>query len=226
MRLLAAALAVLASVPALAQTQYADSSGGFASLNEITLSGDGLQGLDGTVGYRFSNGTDLGLRIGYASGFNYDGTRLGVITGVTRSVGAGFTGRLEGTVEYLTTGGVRSTFSDAGVFQNAFDYRFRSVREDVSATVGRRVPLLRSLALMPSVGGYAVARQLVSAEYPAGTFQVDGSTIAAGVQGELPLTFRLFGKDAAIAVFNRFGLTGARTLGTDIPSGGRLRVNF
>ena len=228
MRLVPAlALAALLASPALAQTQYADSSGGFVSLNKLALLTRGAQDVDGTLGYRFSNSTDAGLRIAHFNDPVYDETQLGLITGITWPVGAGFTSRVEGAVRYKTSGGVRQLYTRGSASGDEYDYRFRSVGADVSATVGRRIPLGGSLAFRPSVGGFAATRRFVTRDFPAGTFQVNRSATSAGVQGELPLTFRVLGADAAfVPFFGRFVLAGSRTVEADIPSGALLRLNF
>lgn len=227
MRLVLAALVVLASVPALAQSQYADSSGAFVSLNDFAFSSGGLQEIDGTAGYRFANGTDLGFRVGHYGSFSYDETQLGLLAGVTRKFGTGASARLEGAVQLGSSGGVRQRFTRDGIFLDEYDFRLRSVATDLSATVGQRIPLGGSLALRPAVGGYATARRFVTRDYPEGTLRVDQTAASGGVQFELPLTFRLFGTDAAFVPFyGRFVLTGARTLDNDIPSGALFRLNL
>lgn len=227
MRLVLAALVLLASVPALAQSQYADSAGVFVSLNQFQINSGGLRELDGTVGYRFASGTDLGIRVGHYGGFNYDETQLGLLAGITRRIGTGSSGRLEGAVQYGSSGGTRQRFMTPGDAPNEYDYRLRSVSADLSAMIGQRIPLGGSLALRPAVGGYATARRFVSREYPEGTLQVERTAASGGVQFELPLTFRLLGADAAFVPFyGRFVLTGARALDNDIPSGALFRLNF
>ncbi len=229
MRLVPAlALAALLASPALAQTQYADSSGGFVSLNGLTFRNSDLQAVDGTLGYRFSNGVDFGLRYERSVyGFeNSAAHQFGPVLGITRPLGAGFSGRAEATVQYSTYSS-RRTIGFDGQPTDPFDIRVRDLSESVSATVSRRVPLVGSLALRPAVGGYAAARHNLTFDYPGYPDLQPRTQIGFGLQVEVPITFRLFGQDAAIVPGGRIPLT-LTSAGIEDATyvGGGLRLNF
>lgn len=222
------ALAALLASPALAQTQYADSTGGFVSLNGLSFSGTDLRGIDGTVGYRFRTGVDLGLRY---STIDYDVDesfhRFGPVVGITRALGSGFSGRAEATVQFSTYS-ERRAIDFNGQAVEPFDIRSRDLFEAVSATVSRRVPLVASLALQPTMGVYAAGRQRLTFEYPNLPFEPSRSDASAGLQLELPITFRIFGQDAAVVTGTRLRLVGTPEgygINQATYSGG-LRLNF
>ena len=223
----AIALAALTAAPALAQTQYADSSGGFVSLRSLSFSGARFDAVDGTAGYRFATGTDVGIRYAHSGGFLYASDRIGPIAGLTRPLGAGFTGRVEASVLFETVGGTGGDFVGLNdEYVPPFEFRVQSLYEDVSATVSRRVPLVGSVALRPTVGGYATALQRISVDYPAASTGLQRSRYSGGVQYEIPVTFRVFGQDAAVVPGGRFSLTGTPFLGDDAYVGSGFRLNF
>ncbi len=223
------ALAAHLASPALAQTQYADSSGGFVSLNALTFSSSGIQAIDGTLGYRFSNGADLGLRYGTTDyGADASFHRFGPVVGITRPLGSGFSGRAEATVQFSTFSARRSVGFDGHAIE-PFNIRSRGLFESVSTTVSRRVPLVGSLALRPAIGGYAAARQRLMLEYPGLPYELARTAVSAGLQVEIPLTFRLFGQDAAVVPGGRLPLVstrGAFGLSDATYLSGGLRLNF
>ena len=229
MRLASAlALAATLATPALAQTQYADSSGGYVSLSALSFGRYGFGGIDGTAGVRLSNGTDVGIRYSSESDGPFDAFRIGPVVGVTRPLGAGFVGRAQAAIQYATGGGTVQPFVRYdGTTDEGYTYRVRDLREDLSVTVARRIPLVGSVAFQPAVGGFAVARQRITFDFsPAAQFQPARTDGSVGVQIELPLTFRLFGHDAAVSTIGRVSLKGAPFLGDDTVAGGGFRFNF
>ena len=217
--------ALIAATPALAQTQYADSSGTFLAFNGLGLQ-PGIE-IDATAGQRLGRGFDAGFRVGYRqyeSAFSDQyGFTAGPVVGLTKALGSGFSGRVEGA--FLHTS-YRGDFSTRSNFSSERFAR-QALVQDLTATISHPVRVVGSLRLRPTVGLYATATQSLSVERPAQYGSLSrGPWLQEGVHLELPLTFRLFGQDAAIAPVFRINL-GYDNLGTSAPySGGGLRLNF
>lgn len=227
MRLLySLALAALVSSGASAQTQYADSSGGFVALHQLSFGSGGTRSVDATVGRRLGGGFDAGLRLGYSDYGVGSGISGGPVVGITRPVGRGFVGRIEGAVRYASSSTVIRSSSPFG----GEPYALRSLSEDVTATIARPVRIVGSLRLRPTLGLYASAGQRLTLEAPERFQGSPTARSAGGVHIELPLTFRLFGQDAAFSAVGRVRLVGDPLNGpTSVEpayAGGGLRLNF
>ncbi|HEX8299558.1 MAG TPA: hypothetical protein VF594_10410 [Rubricoccaceae bacterium] len=230
MRLVSAlALAATLASSALAQTQYADSSGGYVALNGIAFNSDIVLGLDATAGYRFSTGADVGFRLGREKYGTSEAFITGPTAGFARPIGSGWTGRVEGSVQYTTSNGSFVTYPEEAPEGVPSSYRFRDVREDITVTVSRPLRLAGSFRLRPTIGLFAAGRQGLTASYTGAGFAGRSDSYATGVHLEIPLTFRVFGQDAAWVTTGRFALTGRDNRGglSDRSyAGGGLRLNF
>lgn len=228
----ALALAAVAATPALAQTQYADSTGGFVSVHELSLPGltrgYGRTGIDLSVGYRRADGVDLSVRAGRYVGFG-SAVRLALTAGRTWPMGAGFQSRVEATGQ-IARGHSEGLYRDESGGLSPYAVRDRDVTADVAATVSRPVRVVGSVRLHPTLGLYGttgVERRTIE-----GDLRLGGSllpTTRGGVQVALPLSFRLFGQTASFGPTVRFplGRTFRFETGPDgAYAGGGLRLNF
>ena len=223
---LAVLLALALSLPVAAQSQFADSAGTYVSVGGFPVAWGGSNvglrlGTSVEVGRRFGNGVDAGLIGSYeAYGTRAEAWSVGATGGLTRPAPLGTVARLQATALYRS-----GDYDSADV-----SYGQTSVLGDVSATVGRSVPVVGSFRLQPTVGVFARVDQAL-------TFRSEGFDPAiepsfrpyalTGVQLELPLTFRLFGADATFAPGLRMGV-GSRGWGryaSGVP-GGAFRLNF
>ena len=206
------------ALPASAQSQYADSAGTYISTSGFTIGSGGRFGTQAQLGRRFGNGVDVGV-VGSYDRYGEDraGWSAGAVVGLTRRAPAGTFTRLQASALYQNVDLAYSTgdrFASSGLVG------------DVSATVGRSVPVVGSLRFQPTVGVYARASQALTLTFPDRFQDLDRFHAEAGFQAEFPLTFRLFGADATIAPALRFapGQDGVRARGL-LPGGG-LRLNF
>ncbi|PAP78404.1 hypothetical protein [Rubrivirga marina] len=232
MRLSFVALAALLLAPlASAQSQYADGEGTYLSLGHLKLWGGngGLSGVEfgGEIGRRLGDGVDVGLIGSYGTyGLRSDeygttGWSAGVTAGLTRPAPLGTVARLQGLVAY---GSVDGTYPEA----DAPDLRFdrSSLTGDVSATLGKEIPIIGSVRLQPAVGLYGRAVGTVDIGADDSFEQRPGPRLDAGLQFELPVRFRLFGTDAALVTGIRRSLVpGEVSARSAIPMVG-LRINF
>ena len=218
------ALAVLFTTPALAQTQYADSSGVYVGLSQFAS--------EGTVGYRFGSGLDAGVRARYFGRETSRRVSGGPVVGLSRPLGSGFVGRVEGAVLYEYGSGFGRTVFSGGTAQNLSPYRFERLTEDVTATVSRSLGVVGSLRIRPTLGVYANRTQQLADDYPERIGVVDTSGGSAGVHVEFPLTFRVFGLDVAYVAAGRIAVAGRGAYGgLDLDAmrpyaGSGLRLNF
>lgn len=218
--LCALAAALLAS-PALSQTHLADSTGGYVALHELAFGSaarSALLDLDGTVGWRFASGFDVGVRVGYEQRLGTD-VLVAPTLGYSRPLGGGSFGRIEGAVFYGERDWIRSS-PEAG----AVTYGDRRVGGDLTATVSRPVRLLGSVRLHPTLGGYAAVDHRFDTAYPEDMRPV-GAGSDVGVHMGLPLSFRLFGQDVAVSPYARLSLLDG-VLSAPTYGGGGLRLNF
>lgn len=230
MRLPVLVLVALLAPLASAQSQYAEGEGTYLSLGHLKLLGGsgGLSGVElgGEVGRRLGNGVDVGLigaygTYGLRSEYGTTGWSAGVTAGLTRPAPFGTVARLQGLVSY---GSADGTYPSA----DAPDLRFdrSTLTGDVSATLGREIPIIGSVRLQPAIGLYGRAVGTVDIG-AADTFeQRPGPRLDAGLQFELPVRFRLFGADAALVTgVRRSLLPGDVAMRSTIPTVG-LRINF
>lgn len=231
--------ATLLTAPAFAQTQYADSSGGFIALYGLTLGQSGgvnQRAVDAAIGYRFASGTDASLRAVRRIGFSTT-TALGTTVGTTRPIGAGFSARLEGSVLASQTTGTTRSAADGTLLDAPIPVRIRALRGDVTASVSRPLRLVGSLRLHPTLGLYVrtgTERVTLDGE-PADRF-VPFAESRAGVHVALPLSFRLFGQTASVEAAMRFAPSHGFSFevpgdasfspGGGAYAGGGLRMNF
>ncbi len=221
-RLVPVALLALAVSPAIAQTQYADSAGVYVSLIDVSVGRVGS--FEGEAGVRLPGGVDLGLALRTSAGNGFRSFRAGPVVGITRAVGSGFIARATATAQYVAFSHTARA-SNTGLFVDPYDYSVSEIREDVSATLGRRIPIVGSVAFQPAIGAYAVALQRIKIDRPSAALPVEGEDYSLGVQFEIPITFRMFGLDAAIAPVTRFSLRGSPYLEQTTPGVG-YRLNF
>ena len=221
---LAALLGFVLALPAAAQSQFADSAGTYLSVDgpAVGWGGSGVGLVLGTqveVGRRFGNGLDAGLTGSYvAYGERARFWSVGVTGGLTRPAPAGTVARLQAAAAY----GGRAYDSDA------LAYSQTGASVDLSATLGRSIPVAGSVRVRPTVGVFATAGQPISFAVDRPQFAEDGfrTFVTTGLQVELPVTFRLFGADAAFVPAVRFGLTGGPSPGFGGVPGGGFRLNF
>lgn len=193
MRPFAVAAAALLAVPAFAQSHLSDSSGVYVGVQSYSSSPT-------------ETGASIGVR--HASGFDYGiggAIRHSEITsGFTVAPQAGYTRRLgDRTFARLD---LRLAYSRSAVRGDVFErlgYRYSGsgLALDASAGLGRSYRLGGSFAVRPSLGVFAEAGRTLSWEEEGldSAPNLEGDTYrSAGVRAEVPLTFRLFGTDAAV----------------------------
>lgn len=225
MRLLVAALILLASVPALAQSQYASGPGAFVNLYSLGYSSTGRPWARGTVGYRLSDHADVGLWVGYKAGEWGRNVSVGPTVGLTQQIGRDWSARLEASARY---GSVRLDGEPYGR-ESGMTTSSTTVSEDLTATVGRPLPLPGSFQMRPTIGVYATGRQALSLDAALERTPTVQEYAQVGLHLELPITFRILGTESAVTTAVRIGLAGE---GTTTPgeygaySGMGLRVNL
>ena len=217
------ALAMLAAAPAIAQTQYADSSGGFVALNGVSVQNLETFRFDATVGRRLGNGLDAGLRIGVRQGeysqASQSGFTVGPVAGLARKLGHGLSGRIEGSILYISVTTDYPPSSDRLSRQE--------LTQDLTVTVSRPVHVFGSIRIRPTVGGYATATQQLAAEVPEGvSLGNPGRGLLGGLHLEFLVVFRLLGKDAAFTPVSRIDLRNGDDGTSALYSGGGLRLNL
>lgn len=85
------------------------------------------------------------------------GFNTGPVAGLTRMLGAGFAGRIQGTVLYVSTG---RDF-------NSMHFSRRLLTQDLVVAASRQIRLVGSLGFQPAVGIYATTAQQLSADISA-----------------------------------------------------------
>lgn len=240
MRPLVAALALLASAPALAQSQYADGRGAYVALETFDIGAGRLQKADATVGVRLAGGADAGLRVGYTAvgageGRSFSG---GPTAGISRPLGKGFVGRVEGALRYVSIDGVSAGVEP--VPGAGASFQSKTMTEDITATVSRPVRVVGSVRIRPAIGVYATAIQTLDADQRfEGVGGIGAPAGRAGLHLHVPVSFRVFGADAvwAPAVFRLALVPNARLegvndtfydrlAGTDAFAGSGFRLNL
>jgi len=154
---------------------------------------------------------------------SYDANGIGASLGYSRALTETLGVRLESSLGYTSA---RYSYDDAD--GNRQQYNPSSLRFDANATFSRRIPVIGSFQLHPSLGAYASYRvglddRLVVLEgldrYEAG--------LDAGLQFGVPVSFRLFGTDVTVPLTTRFSATSGDLVDLPrwSPSSG-LRVRF
>ncbi len=196
MRLLAAALVLLASVPALAQSQYSADRGAYVALEILASAAAGSSRQTRTVGARLAGGVDVGLRLGFeGSGSGYGRAFSGgPVAGMSRPLGNGLEGRVEGALRYSTLSGSAPTDNPSPGLRTVFN--LKTVTEDITATVSRPFRIAGSVRIRPAFGVYATAIQTLDSDVNA---HAGTPTGRAGLHLHLPVSFRLLGADVVWA---------------------------
>lgn len=227
MRTLLALLLVAIAAPAFAQATYADGTGGYVALHQLGINPIGTLGADATVGYRLRGGLDVGVRLGHETRFGVLRESVaGPVAGITRPVGRGLTGRLEGAVLFSSVSVQQDEVTTAdGAVVAASSGRVRALSQDVTATLSRSVRLVGSLRARPTVGAYAEASQALSVS---GSVEPgSGRTLAStGLHVELPLSLRVLGRDASVTPVVRLPITGNSDATGAAYAGGGFRLNL
>ena len=223
--------------PALAQTQYADSSGGFVVLHGLAFGTSSYtRFIDASVGYRFTSGLDASLRVA-SRGSLGSTTALGPTVGITRPLGAGFMARVEGSVLASQSSGYVHFSADGSTSELPVRVQHRALRTDVTATVMHSVRLLGSLRMHPTLGLYVrTGTERVTFDGTPADRDAPFDEARAGMHVALPLSFRLFGQTASVEAAMRFSphhgfsfeVPGDATFspGGGAYAGGGLRLNF
>lgn len=226
------ALVAALAYPAAAQSDYTDEEGAYLSFDEFSLRwADGLAGAEvsGQAGWRFGNGFDVGLKAEYGaygygqSTYDASGWSIGATAGYAYRPSPRTVARVAGEVTYGRSGQTPGEV----VVQDPLSYRITWLGAGAQATLGRDVPLVGSVGVRPTVGAHAAARQSLVREVQGfdlspGSDQV---RIGVGLHLEMPVTFRLFGTDAALVPGYRLPL-GGTGLGVESGPSLGLRVNF
>ena len=237
MRLVAAAalVAALSSAPS-AQTQFADSAGVYVSLHDIRL-----HGAEASVGYRTAGGFDYGVRYRrFTQDYGSTGVRLSSVEGELSSVRnfrvgpeLGYTRRLSDRVVGRISASVlyssgQTTFVDSPEpdVTRSRAFTSESLASNLTATVGRRVPVVGSFQIQPTAGLFVETHRTLRFDLPLSNRETfPQSDAAAGLHLELPISFRLLGQDVTLASYGQVPLVG-RDFFSRTYAGGGLRVNF
>ena len=230
MRLSLAALALVAlAAPSSAQTQYADSAGVYVALHDVSAFG-----AQGSVGYRASNGFDVGIQYArYSQDFERDGRRtvseigtlssitlfrIGPEVGYTRKLSDRVTGRVSASVLYGSSR-VQVSASPTG----AGGYNSKGLSSNLTATVARQVPVIGSFQIQPTAGVFVETSRVLERLSTSETSPQ--SQAAAGLHLALPLSLRVLGQDVTFAPYAQIPLVGP-TFYNRTYAGGGLRLNF
>lgn len=228
MRHLVLPLLLAVAAPLSAQPIVGDSTG-----LSIGIDGSYHQATHtGTLGVRAdyvqSNGLDYGIGLYGATAFSsrassYDSNGLGASLGYSRALTETLGVRLESSLGYTSA---QYSYDDAD--GNRQQYNPSSLLFDANATVSRRIPVLGSFQLHPTLGAYAGYRaglddRLVVLD---GLDQYE-TGLDAGLQFGVPVSFRLFGTDVTVPLTTRFSATSGDLVDLPrwSPSSG-LRVRF
>lgn len=228
MRISLAALTLVLLVPAASsQSQYGGGQGAYFGFSGPGLSWTGGDfsgfGMRGEGGRRLGNGVDVGL-LGAFSHYGLHSDQVGVTSwtlgttaGIARPAPLGTVARLAGLVAYR---------DHAGDYANGERLDRSYLIGDVTASLGKEIPLVGSVRVQPTAGLFAQF---------AGALDVDASDTFApnresklysGIQLELPVLFRVLGKDAVLSAGYRI-LPGQASGATATTAPGlTFRVNF
>ena len=240
-RSLLLALALASAAPLAAQTQLADGAGAYVGLHSLSFGSELQFGVDATVGRRYQSGLDVGLRAGtrrYGRG-SYRTVQVSPSLGYTGSLGGGTLGRVQARADYASASRTIQSIgtTPSGEVKASSDRSSaRLAGLDLSASVSRPVRLAGSLRVHPTVGGYATAvRAFDVRPFADGALRngLNGSETAygLGVELALPVSFRLFGADAAVVPTARLQLAGdalrlQQAAGLEPAGGLGFRLNF
>ncbi len=237
MRCLALAAALALVLPASAQTDLADGSGGYVGIRSLSVGTIGSLDLAGDVslGWRQANGLDYGVRVGVDRGRATTGQNeawVGPTVGYTQALGRGALGRVEGSAlyqayDYTAYDRVNVIGSD-GTIEGGRTVARQSLAANVTATVARPVRLAGSVRLHPTLGGFVAADAPFRFEDSAYPDQSASTRASAGVHIGLPVSFRLFGQGVTVSNAIQVPLTGGGLLRgfTGPYAGSGLRLNF
>lgn len=243
MRCLALAALLALALPASAQSHLADSTGGYVGIHSLSFGGGKYLGVNGDVvlGWRRADGLDYGLRVGGGGDDTWHSQvstsvsefRIGPTVGYTRPLGRGLVGRVEGAAlyeaaDYRASGEVRIYNPDLEGVETLSERTVESRRlsANVTAALSRPVRLAGSVRVHPTLGGFVAAEgfpRYSDSAYP--SFERSART-DAGLHLGLPLSFRLFGQDVAVAAYSQVPLTRDFRGVTGPYAGGGLRLNF
>ena len=219
--LLAVAVVTTLALPASAQTHLSDSSGAYLSFNDLGVEWSQSRGLTGgmggVLGYRQANGLDYGLQSGYRVSDLSRTLSLGVQAGYTKPLDTETFLRLEGATR----------LGRSEVFRRGYTYDASTLATTMSLRLGREFRLVGSFRVTPSVGVYAASYHSLSFETTAEnpTASPDGHSLGVGPLVEIPLSFRLLGRD--VAVGNTLGVSVLGDVYVDpLTNGPILRINF
>lgn len=218
-RLAAASLALVLTAPASAQTQFSSERGSYVSLQSVEFGSLGLEQIGVSAGYRIGNGIDLGVQSAYGQFARGGSFSVGPVAGISRQVGAGFIGRAEAT----------AVVGQTRVTRTGDVQRLATTTSDAVVTLARSFPVVGSLRVQPGVGMYVAAQRVLAGEvFQEDPFQPETEFIQTGLHIDLPLTFRVFGADAAYVGYARFAARRPFAVETGRYGsyvGGGLRVN-
>ena len=238
LRTAAVLLALAFANSSAAQSHLADSSGVYTGLNDLSIgvSGSDVQAtLGGVLGYRQANGLDYELGVGFGHSGTTSSFEVAPRLGLTRPLGSRFFARTEATLSYRQANyNARPIVLGSGEETPARDLSVSSsdLAATVSAGLGREFRLVGSLKVQPSIGLYGQASRLLTyserglSERGIDPAQPGAMRYSAGAYVELPLSFRLFGKDVTLST----SLGGPVFMGTREPfapiANGGIRINF
>lgn len=223
MRRLALATLVALAFPVSAQTTFSDTAGVYVALHGVRI-GTGANPylgsvIDATVGYRFNAHADAGLRVRMQRGLGY---AVGPTGGVTQPLPGGLRLRLDAGADYASSEMTRFN-REIGDFDRL---AAQTLTTDASATVSRPLRLVGTVRVAPGLGVYGTAGRYLAYDGYEGFPTPRTAFTSAGVQIEMPLSFRLLGRSVAFAPGVRWSLVG-QPLGDPITSTGAVaRVNF
>ena len=193
MRPFAVAAAVLLAVPAFAQSHLSDSSGVYVGVQSYP---GPLPETGASIGIRRANGVDYGISGSIRHSDINSGLTVAPQAGYTRRLGDRTFARLDLRLAYS-----RSAIRDDAFERLGYRYSGSGLALDASAGLGRSYRLGGSFAVRPSLGVFVEAGRTLSWEQEGldSAQDLEGDTYrSAGLRAELPLTFRLFGTDAAV----------------------------
>ncbi|HEX8386215.1 MAG TPA: hypothetical protein VF576_08530 [Rubricoccaceae bacterium] len=245
MRLFSAlALATCLCGPSAAQTNYADSTGYFVSVRDFSVLAEDRYALDAVVGRRLSPALDVGVRVQHAQRGDLFGpysvrTSVGLGGGLTRPLGRGVSGRVEAAALYTRRRSTSFWVEPGGTQGTDVTLVDHDLAGDVVATVSRGFRLVGSVRARPTAGVYGDAevyldRTQTPASVP-GFFTGSRSVrpyLEGGLHAELPVTFRVFGQEAAVVPYTRlrladsFGAVGSGRGRSSAYAGGGFRLNL
>ena len=227
--LYASAFAVAFTLPALAQSPLADSSGAYLGFSSGYSQSRGLIGPAIAAGYRQRNGLEYGIgfeldRTAASPSVSYTMAGYGASLGYTADVGLGAEVKAEA-LGYYRTVAYRSELGEGAYLDGS------ALGVDVSSSIRRPFRIAGSLHISPSLGVFANTSEGVGVESSGSLESLDFSGTNAGIQLGADLSFRLFGADVILPVQGRAHVFGERPIvgGVFEPSwrpSATLRVDF